>query len=352
MSSMGSWGYDLMAHELAHQWFGNAVTCGSWQDIWLNEGFATWMVGLCFEGIHENGYWFLPWKRSNLTSALGVPADTVFVTDTSLTQRIFRQRTTYHKAGFILHQLRRQLGDSVMAAGLKAYLQAPGIRFGFARTTQLQGFLEQACQCSLDGFFRRYIYESGYPRYQFRWTSDGADLWLHTRQLEPDPSARPFAQRLFLRAHGGSDSLDLEVDFNGHARIDAFTLPFTPDSFVFDPEADILAWPAEVYGGQASDAKGGYTGFTATFRANTLCIDRSIALRGFGVAELYDPTGRILGSHPLSDQSLYDEWEWPNMPASGWYVLRIRSAPGASPAKQGPGWYGAQFFSRFVPKSP
>jgi len=338
MSSMGSWGYDLMAHELAHQWFGNAVTCASWQDIWLNEGFATWMVSLCFEGIHDNGYWFLPWKRGNLNSALRVPADTVFVTDTSLTQRIFRQRTTYHKAGFVLHQLRRQLGDSVMAAGLRAYLQAPGIRFGFARTPQLQGFLEQACQCSLDGLFRRYIYESGYPRYQFRWTSDGADVWLHTRQLEPEPSARPFAQRLFLRAYGGGDSLNLTVDFNGSARIDAFTLPFTPDSLVFDPDADILAWPAEVLGEQASHAHGGHTGFIATFKDNTLCIDRSMALRGAATADLYDPAGRLLGSRLLSDQSLYDEWVWPFAPASGWYVLRIRAE--------------SQFFSRLIPKAP
>ena len=352
MSSMGSWGYDLMAHELAHQWFGNTVTCGSWQDIWLNEGFATWMVSLCFEDIHDNGYWFLPWKRGNLNSALRVPADTVYVTDTSLTQRIFRQRTTYHKAGFVLHQLRRQLGDSVLASGLRAYLQAPGIRFGFARTPQLQGFLEQACQCSLDGFFRRYIYESGYPRYQFRWTSDGGDLWVHTRQLDPEPATRPFAQRLFLRAYGGGDSLDLEVDFNGHARIDAFALAFTPDSLVFDPEADILAWPAEVLGGQPSGAQGGYSGFTAHFKANTLCIDRSIALRGLALAELFDPTGRLLGSHRLSDQSLYDEWVWPFTPSSGWYVLRLRAAPGASPSTLGLGWLESQFFSRLIPKAP
>jgi hypothetical protein len=309
-------------------------------------------VSLCFEGIHDNGYWFLPWKRGNLKSALRVPADTVFVTDTSLTQRIFRQSTTYHKAGFVLHQLRRQLGDSVMAAGLKAYLQAPGIRFGFARTPQLQGFLEQACQCSLDGFFRRYIYESGYPRYQFRWTSESTVLWLHSRQLDPNPTARPFAQRLFLRAYGGGDSLDLMVDFNGLARIDAFTLPFAPDSLVFDPEADILAWPAEVDGGQSSGYKGGLAVFTATFKGNTLCIDRSISLRGSAIADLYDATGRLLGSHFLNDQSLYEEWECPFTPSSGWYVLRIRAASSASSSTRGPSWFESQFFSKLILKAP
>ena len=348
MSSMGSWGYDLMAHELAHQWFGNTVTCGSWQDIWLNEGFATWMVSLCFEDIHDNGYWFLPWKRGNLNSALRVPADTVYVTDTSLTQRIFRQRTTYHKAGFVLHQLRRQLGDSVLASGLRAYLQAPGIRFGFARTPQLQGFLEQACQCSLDGFFRRYIYESGYPRYQFRWTSDGGDLWLHTRQLEPDPATRPFAQRLFLRAYGGGDSLDLEVPFMGSARIDAFSLPFVPDSLVFDPEADLLAWPAEITGRGVEEE---ISAFTATFRGQILCIDRSLSLRGPAIGELTDATGRILGTYALNETSLYDEWHWPGGLSPAWYILRLRSVPGFSSASAGPGWGKTNFYTRLVPKS-
>ncbi|MBU6332039.1 MAG: hypothetical protein KGQ80_06475, partial [Bacteroidetes bacterium] len=121
-------------------------------------------------------------------------------------------------------------------------------------------------------------------------------------------------------------------------RIDAFTLPFTPDSLVFDPDADILAWPAEVLGGQTSDAPGGYTGFTATFKGNSLCIDRSMALRGEARADLYDPAGRLLGSRLLSDQSLYDEWVWPFAPSSGWYVLRIRAE--------------SQFFSRLIPKAP
>ncbi|HNK43054.1 MAG TPA: M1 family metallopeptidase, partial [Flavobacteriales bacterium] len=95
MTSMGGWSYELSAHELAHQWFGDKVTCGSWQDIWLNEGFATYLQGMCYEFLAPE-YWY-GYKAGKIESIISEPGGSVFRADTSSTESIFSGRLTYNK---------------------------------------------------------------------------------------------------------------------------------------------------------------------------------------------------------------------------------------------------------------
>ncbi len=114
MSFMGGFRHSLIAHELAHQWFGNYVTCGSWQDIWLNEGFATYLEGLTIEyGISPDSKDFSAWKYSKIRSATFSKHGSVFVEDTSSVYRVFNSSLSYAKASMVLHTIRKQIGDTL-----------------------------------------------------------------------------------------------------------------------------------------------------------------------------------------------------------------------------------------------
>lgn len=324
MSSMGGWDYSLMAHELAHQWFGNMVTCASWRDIWVNEGFATWMVSLCLEDLLDDGYWWPRWKQTSLESAWQVPQGSIYVRDTALTTTIFFQRLTYHKASFVLHALRYQLGDSAVFAGLRNYLNNPALQWSFATTEHIRYHLEQASGKDLRNYFERYIYGEGYPRYRLRWLQEGGRLQLHVQQLSPDARLFPFKLDLPVRLYLGGDSLDLRLPFNGSQQAYTFELPGLIDSLVFDPDINILMLPAVVQ--RQSEEMGG--SLKVLTGEGLWQLELPLERAANEQLQLFDVQGRLMWQYrPMADErSLVVPWEAAWKP--GLYVLAWQSENG------------------------
>ena len=190
MSFMGGFSFGLQAHEMAHQWFGDKVTCGSWSEIWLNEGFATYLTGLTYERYSPEQYW-PQWKISTSNSAMNQPGGSVYVDDTTNVNRIFSGRLTYNKGAYLLHMLRWITGDDDFFEACRTYLNAPGIAYDFGSTQELQANLENQSGKNLDSFFQDWYYGEGYPSYTLSWTPQADSLIMWLSQTTSHPSV-PF----------------------------------------------------------------------------------------------------------------------------------------------------------------
>lgn len=238
---VGSFYYELLAHELAHHWFGDQVTCGSWEDIWLNEGFATYLSGLCYEHITPNQYW-MPFKQGRISYITSLPDGSVYCNDTTNESRIFDPRLSYTKGAMILHTLRWVIGDSAFYAGVNNYLLDPAHAYGFARTAQLQSHLEQASGQNLGWYFSDWYYGEGYPSYTIVWDQDQNNLATFTVSQSQSHASVPFYE-LPLPIQFKNSTQDTIIRINHTFSGESFSvqLPFHADSLVFDPEYWIIS---------------------------------------------------------------------------------------------------------------
>ncbi|OQX95675.1 hypothetical protein B6I21_04160 [candidate division KSB1 bacterium 4572_119] len=180
-SSFSFWNEWVYAHELAHQWWGDLITCDTWHHIWLNEGFATYSEALWAE--HAYGHIYGPHTASmyQLQESFYLGPGTIYVED-PLTQTIFSGALSYNKASWVLHMLRHVVGDTTFFEILSTYYNSPEHRFGTATTEEFQELCEQVSGMDLEYFFHQWIYESGYPIYEYAWTS--TDLGDGTYRVE------------------------------------------------------------------------------------------------------------------------------------------------------------------------
>jgi aminopeptidase N len=162
----------LIAHETAHQWFGDAVTERQWPHLWLSEGFATYFAALWTQHAHGDSAFRADMERMRseiLGDTTSVPKRPVI--DTIETDLLALLNTnSYQKGGFVLHMLRSELGDSAFFVGIRDYYTRH--KHGTAVTADLQLALERASSKSLAGFFNQWLRRPGYPEVSVSWSSD------------------------------------------------------------------------------------------------------------------------------------------------------------------------------------
>lgn len=244
VSFMGSFGRGLIAHELAHQWFGDKVTCGTWKDIWLNEGFATYLSGLVIENL-DGPPQFVTWKNSLITNITSQPGGYVYLHDSDLTNvnRIFSSRLTYNKGAMVLEMLRWKLGDVAFFQGVKNYLADTNLAYGSAVTTQLRTHLETASGQSLAEFFNHWLYQEGYPTYTLNAQNvSGSNVQITVNQTQSHSSVSFFKMPLEVRLTGANgEQQDLVLNHTVNGQVFTEPIPFLVTGIVFDPNKHLIS---------------------------------------------------------------------------------------------------------------
>jgi aminopeptidase N len=182
MTTIQDFDFYLVAHELAHQWFGDYVTCGNWQDIWINEGFASYMEYVSAQQVlgQEAAD---EWMSHAMSLALGETSGSVYVPEALADDpgRLFDYGLSYKKGAILLHMIRYLLDDdSLFFRVLRTYLVQYGN--GLATGEDFRGVLEAESGMDFTLFFQQWYYGEGYPEYRVFWYQEGDTLLIRSEQ--------------------------------------------------------------------------------------------------------------------------------------------------------------------------
>lgn len=226
----------LMAHELGHQWFGDKVTTNSWQDVWLNEGFATYLAAFYSEEKYPQTK--IANRQRVVNSITSVAGGTVKVDDTTNVSRIFDYRLSYQKGSHMVNMLRFKLGDAAFFKGLKQYMLDTTIAYKFARTPDLKRNLESASGQDLTVFFKQWYEGEGFPSYNVKWSQLGSSsVQINMSQTTSVPSSVSFFEMpVPLVFKNSTQQKTVIVDFKRNGEAFVKNIGFVADTVLVDPE--------------------------------------------------------------------------------------------------------------------
>ena len=240
----GTMNEGLIAHETAHQWFGDAVTEREWAHLWLSEGFATYFAALFAQHAHGDSAFQTELRRIRsavLSDNEAVPSRPVI--DTAQRNLLaLLNRNSYEKGGFVLHMLQRQVGDSAFFRALRDYYAMH--RDSTALTADLRTAMERASGQRLAWFFDQWLRRPGYPELDVTWSYDPSS---HQVSLDVVQGSRfgAFRVPLTVALHEADDAIRREtvvIPAEQHTRLVLTERPSSaPRSLELDPDVDLLA---------------------------------------------------------------------------------------------------------------
>ncbi len=292
MSFMTDFSFSLQAHELAHQWFGDHITCRSWRDIWLNEGWATYLTAVSQRRFGTAN--FTTWLNTTINQITANGSGSVWVSDTTNINRIFDYRLTYQKGALLLHMLRWELGDSLFWTGVRNYQADPVLKFGFATTRQFISHLEAVSGKDLQPFLNQWFTGQGHPTVQVKLVRNGLDMQLTLTQSTSHPSVPFFNLKIPIRFAGaGMDTILIFRPETAVAQY-SFSLPQSPSSVTFDPQKWLLARSSVQLITQTLEMKAGVQGIRVYPNPFSGSLHLSNEQNTSCSFEIYNSAGRLL----------------------------------------------------------
>lgn len=242
MSSMSGWGQYVIAHELAHQWFGDKITCSGWNHIWLNEGFATFGEHLANEKLLMNHSDFMNYLAGQKNYICSAPDGAVYVSDTAVSGgmgTIFNGRLVYAKGGYLLRMLKWILGENTFYSAVQDYLSRPDLAYSYANSNDLKNSLLLSTGKDFTEFFNDWLYGEGYPTYTIKWSqnSTNQNVTLLIQQTQSHPSVSFYEMPLPIKVIGTSGQiayLRLENTVNNQYFVESVGFPIATVEFNYE----------------------------------------------------------------------------------------------------------------------
>ena len=330
MTFMGYYSHDLRAHELAHSWFGNMITLNSWHEIWLNEGFATYLTGISFENMQE-GYWWPIWKSNTRNAIVSQPGGSVYVEDTTSVERIFDARLSYHKAAFLLHQIRWIIGDEAFYTAVRNYLNDPMLAYRFATTQDIKAHFESVSGIDLTEYFADWYFGEGYPSYGVNVNQlQGGQVLVTINQDQSHPSVGFFEMPVPVAFYGDGKDTTIVFD-NTFSGQEYFISPgFVIDSLKVDPDIRLISSGNVVSMGVDESI----AGRKITISPNPANSFIQLALPDIKIEgiEIFNSNGQTVVSQSISKLNELIEIDISDL-KTGFYFLKVYSEKGTYTGK-------------------
>jgi aminopeptidase N len=229
----------LIAHEIAHQWFGNSATENDWHHVWLSEGFATYFTSLYIENTFGREA-FVKQMLANREKVIRYHQKVLRpIIDTTLQDpKLVLSPNTYEKAAWVLHMLRQDLGDAVFWQGIRHYYANFGGKN--VMSVDFQKSMEQVSGKDLSHFFQQWLYQAGYPKLAIQWWFDRSKKVVKLK-IEQSQLQALFDFPLDLAVQGSDDQFELHsIRINSKSNEFSLPLQLTPKAVSLDPMVKLL----------------------------------------------------------------------------------------------------------------
>lgn len=228
----------LIAHEIAHQWFGNTATEKNWQHLWLSEGFATYMTHLYHEEKYGTDSFYKRLAEDRKTVIEFSKKRHTPVVDTSCGNNLMQllNANSYQKGGWVLHMLRRKLGDPAFWQGVRRYYAVYGGHN--ADTHDLQAIFEQVSHTKLEPFFKQWLYTPGQPDLYIQWQYNNSSKKISLSVEQKQATLFDFPLEVVFPFAGGQLVKALHIT----GRKTVFTIPCNQQiqKIYVDPQVNLL----------------------------------------------------------------------------------------------------------------
>jgi len=228
----------LIAHELAHQWFGNSASEADWPHLWLSEGFATYFASIWLAHAHGEDRLYKELEIDRRTIFRAGPAVPLVPSKVEDPMSLLNANS-YEKGGWVLHMLRLELGDDIFFEGIRSYYDL--YKGKVATTGQFQAVMEETSGEDLEIFFTQWVHSVGHPKISGTWSCEDSTMNIELRQLHPAGQRWDVPVEIGVMVEGDSEMYYFSLRSDKRKVSETFQLPANVVEVVWDPRMKLLA---------------------------------------------------------------------------------------------------------------